>query len=175
MDQEESRNQFGERLDPDRLPIIVKPKFRAIFIHKYWIVLLIVLVSLALPLLNYFEIIPLDVNIILIIIGMCFMLLFLVLIHTKLYQMVTIYEVNRGSVVKKYGIVHKRTLNVPMDMVTDLSIERDIPDHIMHTSTLLVNTAGTNEYAIHLKYISLEYARWLHEKIVELKKAARTG
>ncbi len=159
--------------DADIYPIVTRPKFKAIYIHKYWIVLLVVLIALSLPLIVASGAVEVPSEIVLVAIGACFLFFLLSVFHTKLYQMVTIYEININAVVKRYGIIRKRTLNVPMEMVTDTSIERDIPDHVMGTATLLVNTAGTNEYAIQLKYISLSYARHLHDKIVELKRKAR--
>jgi uncharacterized membrane protein YdbT with pleckstrin-like domain len=157
----------------DSLPIVINPSYVAVFVHKYWITLVIFIVSLILPVLSYTNMLKLEPMILLTLVGLALSMLVIVLMHAKLYQIVTTYEIHKASVIKRYGIIRKRTVNAPMEMITDMSIERDIVDHLMRTATLLVNTAGTNEYAVHIKYVSRNDALWMQDRIMELRKRAR--
>jgi uncharacterized membrane protein YdbT with pleckstrin-like domain len=153
--------------------IRVNPWYWAIFIQKYWITAVMFVVTLVLLVLVFFGVVQLDFVFAVALTGLTFCLLATVLLHSFLHQVFTIYEIGKSSVVKRHGIINKKTISAPIEMITDLSLQRNVLDHLLGTATLLVNTAGSNDYAIYIKYVSLKNANFMNARIVELKKENR--
>ncbi len=149
----------------------VKPEFRPIFIKRYLFILVLFPVSLLLLLLSFFNLVQIEMFLLLLLNLFFFVVLLGAALHSSLERVFTSYEINENVVLKRHGIVNKRSLSIPLEMITDLAIKRDILDQGLESATLLVNTAGTVDYTMHVRHISVENAVWMNNEIVKYKKA----
>ena len=149
----------------------VKPEFRPIFIKRYLFILVLFSVSLLLLALSFFKLVQIEF-VLLLLLNLFFLAVLLgAALHSALERRFTSYEINENVVLKRHGIVNKRSLSIPLEMITDLAVKRDILDQGLESATLLVNTAGTVDYTMHVRHISVENAIWMNNEIVKYKKA----
>ncbi|MFH1470815.1 MAG: PH domain-containing protein [Candidatus Micrarchaeota archaeon] len=153
------------------LPKRFFPKYWAIFVHKYWLVLLLIPVFLVWSVLEFFGIISFGLGHALIALGASLALTAGCMVHTKLHKDFMYYELTNNAIVMKRGIINRNTLSVPIEMITDLAIHRNVEEHLLETAVIMVNTAGTGiGYTIKMRYLRVEEARWVHAKLLEMKK-----
>ncbi len=162
-----------KKVQEKSISISVSPSFWGVFINMYWILILAFIAAVSIYSLAVSGMFVTNADVVLALAALTSVFLLFALLHSKLYQIFTTYELDEKCIIKRSGILHNRTLDVPLEMITDLAIRRGIADHITHTGTLLVDTAGTNDYTIYARYLKLQDAEWLNNELIELKSKLR--
>jgi membrane protein YdbS with pleckstrin-like domain len=151
------------------LPFVIKPYYWAFFLSQYLAVIVLLALSCLLFALNILGLIVLEQLMIFGSILLSGALFLLALIHAKIRLIFMKYALDRNAVIKQWGVVRRNTFNIPLEMVTDVGIKREMLDHLTGTGSLVINTASSAG-VVGFPYILLKRSHEMEQKVLSLKR-----
>lgn len=119
----------------------IRPRFVGYFMTHYFFVIPLAIVLLALAFINIDGMAPFFLFV-------AALVLLISLVHSKVHEMVTCIYIEDNKFVHESGILKNKKNNLPISMVTDSLITRNIMERVLGVCTLNVNTSGTGAYEV---------------------------
>ncbi len=136
---------------------IIHPDFSSYFVKRFGI--LMILATISIIILSYSEMIGNDIGVYIVYISFVLSIFLLIsVLYTRYTCKTTEIFIDTTNIVYKHGILRKRKKSVPIERITDTSINASVIDGLLGTATLNISTAGQDGYFISFRDMEREKA-----------------
>lgn len=143
---------------------LAHPSRRAYFVQNYFLVVFIFAMAIFVEIAALIGIIE-NTVIVLLLLFFALILMIISIGHTILHCKHTFVMLEKYKISYETGIINRKRKVVPLDHITDTSMEQNVIDLLLGTATLNISTAGSRSYEITASCLKYEAAAYIHEKI----------